>query len=53
MKRQDTYKEIRVIEFPNMTARVYIPDLTEEEQKRRMKLICEATVSLVTSANRS
>ena len=53
MKGQDTYKEIKVIEFTNMTARVYIPDLTEEERKRRMKRIYEATASLVTSVSRN
>lgn len=52
MRGQDSYKEIKIIEFPNMTARVYIPDLTEEEQKRRMKLIYEAAASLVNSTSR-
>ena len=36
MKGQDTYKKVKVIEFPNMIARVYIPDLTEEERKSGM-----------------
>ena len=35
----DTYKEVKVIQFPNMTARVYIPDLSQEERFRRMKSI--------------
>jgi hypothetical protein len=53
VKRQDTYKEVKVIEFTNMTARVYIPDLTEEERNRRMKRIYEATASLVMGANKN
>ena len=53
MQGQDSYKEIKIIEFPNMIARVYIPDLTEEERKRRMKLIHEATARLVMIASRS
>lgn len=46
----DTYKEIRVFEFPNMTARVFIPDLTEEERAKRMKAIKEATIALLKAA---
>lgn len=38
-KGSDTYKEIRVFEFPGLTARVHIPDLTPEERNRRMKAI--------------
>jgi hypothetical protein len=53
VKGQDSYKEIKIIEFPNMIARVHIPDLTEDEQKRRMKLICDAAVSLMMSVNKS
>lgn len=39
MKAQDTYKEVRIFEFPGMVARVYIPDLTPEEKSKRMKSI--------------
>lgn len=53
MKGQDTYKEVKVIEFPNMIARVYIPDLTEEERERRMKRIKDATVRLLTVASKN
>lgn len=53
VRGQDCYKEIKIIEFPNMIARVYIPDLTEEERKRRMKLIHEATASLLKVASGS
>ena len=49
MKGQDSYKEIKIIEFPNMTARVFIPDLTEEEYNRRMKIIHDAAVELLMS----
>ena len=47
MKQQDTYKEVRVIEFPQGTATVHIPDLTEEERARRMKRIAESAALLL------
>ena len=47
MKGQDVYKEVITIEFPNMVARIHIPDLTEEEQKIRMQRIHDATVNLL------
>jgi ribosome recycling factor len=45
----DTYKEVRVFEYPNMTVRVHIPDLTEEERARRMKAIHNAAAELLKS----
>ncbi len=47
MKQEDTYKEVRVIEFPQGTARVHIPDLTAEERARRMKRIAESAALLL------
>ena len=47
MKQQDTYKEVRVIEFPHGTATVHIPDLTDEERARRMKRIAESAALLL------
>ena len=47
MKSQDTYKEVKTFTFPNMTAMVYIPDLTPEERARRMKLIQKAAAELL------
>lgn len=35
MKGQDTYKEVKEIKYGNAILCVYIPDLTEEERKRR------------------
>lgn len=49
MKQRDTYKEVRVMEFPGLTARVHIPDLTPEERARRMKEIRKAAESLLRS----
>lgn len=43
----DTYKEVRVFEYPNMIARVSIPDLSEEERQRRMKVIQKAAAELL------
>lgn len=45
----DTYKEVRTFEYPNMTVRVYIPDLTPEERARRMKAIHDAAAQLLIS----
>lgn len=47
MAGQDVYKEVVTMEFPNMVARIHIPDLTEDEQKRRMQKIYDATVNLL------
>ena len=47
MKGQDNYKEAVVFNFPNMIAKVYIPDLTKEERKRRMKIIHDAAAELL------
>ena len=38
-KQTDTYKEIRELIFPNMIARVHIPDLSVEERGRRLQII--------------
>ena len=43
----DTYKEVRTMEFPGLTARVYIPDLTAEERSRRMKVIHNQATNLL------
>jgi hypothetical protein len=49
MKQADTYKEIKIIQCGNITARVHIPDITEEERNRRMKEISEAAGQLLAS----
>ena len=46
---QDVYKKVVVMEFPNMIARIHIPDLTEDEQKKRMKRVHDAAVNLLLS----
>ena len=48
----DTYKEAKVIEFPNMVARVFSPILTEEERNQRIKKIHKAAAGLLISAER-
>lgn len=45
----DTYKEVKTFHFENMTVRVHIPDLTEEERARRMKAIHNAAAELLKS----
>lgn len=47
MKCTDTYKEVKVFEFPGMTVRVHIPDITPEERARRMKKIHDAAAELL------
>lgn len=51
-KSIDTYKEIREFHFPNMTVRVHIPDITEEERKRRMQKIHNSAAELLKSRER-
>lgn len=47
MTGQDVYKEVVTMKFPNMVARVHIPDLTEEEKQRRLQKIYDATINLL------
>ena len=42
MKTADTYKEPIIFDFDGARVRVFRPELTEEESKRRMKLIYKA-----------
>ena len=49
MKQADTYKEVRIFQRGNITARVHIPDLTPEERERRLKEIGKAVARLVMS----
>lgn len=44
---KDTYSEIKVISFPNMTARIHRPELTPEERERRMAAIYKAAANLL------
>ena len=36
MKQQDTYKEVRTLQFGENVVRVHIPDITEKERERRL-----------------
>jgi hypothetical protein len=45
--KSDTYKEVRIFEYPGLIARVYIPDLTPEERERRMKAIHNQAANLL------
>lgn len=45
----ETYKEIKTFEYPNMTIRVHIPDLSDVERNRRMKQLEKATEALLKS----
>ena len=50
MKAQaDTYKEIKTFNYPNMTIRVHIPELSDVERNRRMKQVKKAAESLLKS----
>ena len=46
-KCQDVYKEVRVFEYQNAIVRVHIPDISDEENARRMKLIHKAAEALL------
>lgn len=45
-KQSDTYKEVKVLSFPNMTARIHIPDLSAEERTRKMQIIQDSALRL-------
>ena len=47
MKKQDTYGEPTVFEYPNAIVRVYRPILSDEEQARRMRQIHKAAEELL------
>ncbi len=49
---KDTYKKPITLNFPNMTVRVFHPDITEEEKHRRLKTIEKAAISLLLSKGR-
>ena len=45
----DTYKEIKTFHYDNAVVRVHIPDITEEERKRRMASVTKAAIELILS----
>lgn len=45
----DKYKEVKTFTFPGIVARVYIPELTEGERKRRMNAIHKQAAELLRS----
>lgn len=45
--KEVTYKEIREFNYPGMRIKVYIPDLTEDERNRRLKLIHNSAAALL------
>ena len=47
MKKQDTYGEPTVFEYPNAIVRVCRPILSDEEQARRMKHVYKAAEELL------
>lgn len=47
MRVQDTYKEVKTIKLGENVARVYIPDLTDEERARRMREIARLAGELL------
>lgn len=51
MRTQDKYKEVKTFTYPGLVARVYIPELTEEERTRRMKAIHTQAANLLRSTN--
>jgi len=47
MKKEEKYKEVRIMNLPNTVAKIYIPDLTDDERERRMQKIYSASAALV------
>lgn len=46
------YSLERTVEFSNMVARIYRPELTEEEKNRRMQKIKNASANLLKEVRR-
>ena len=49
MREPDTYKEVKTFQYGNITARVHIPDLTDEEHERRRAAAERAAKALLLS----
>ncbi len=49
MREKDTYKEPKILTFPNAVIKVYSPILTEEERKKRMERIAKSAEELLKS----
>lgn len=49
---KDKIKEVRIIKRPGVTIKVNIPDITDEERERRMKIIKAAAASFLMSVER-
>ena len=49
MKKQDTYSEPKIFEFPGIVAKVYYPIISEEENNRRMEAVAKAAARLLQS----
>ena len=49
MASADRIKETKTYHYPKGIVRVHIPDLTEEERARRMKIIAGAAAELLKS----
>lgn len=49
---QPEYVHTKTLTFPNMTARIFSPVLTEEERNRRIKNIHKASANLILSIGR-
>lgn len=47
-----TYKEVKTLEFPNMTVRIHIPELSQEERTKRMKAIHRKAAELLKRENK-
>lgn len=47
MKIRDTYKEPYTLELDGAIVRVYVPEISEEERARRMKVIHNAAAELL------
>ena len=48
---KDTYKEVKIMEFPGMIVRVHSPILDEKERKRRMAQIHKQAEKLLKEVN--
>lgn len=52
MKCQDTYSRVETYTYPDAIVRVHFPDLTEEENARRHKILHDAAAAILISEER-
>lgn len=48
--KEVTYRHVDTLNFPNVTARIYVPNLSEDENERRKKVLHNAAAAIIKEA---